>query len=85
MGGFELVVETQEHDHLIRFRLNDAHGSHLAAAQVQIGEADLALWQGVFDTRTYVGRYAGSLLRPGDGHPVTAEQLESEFELSAVW
>jgi len=81
VSQFELVVETQKQDKVIRFRLNDAHGSHLAGAQVKAAERDLAGWQGVFDTRRYVERYAGSQLRPGQTRPVTAEQLLEEIGL----
>lgn len=76
---FELVVEVEDQDHgkegMIRFQLRDAHGNHLAGQQVKITDHHLSQWQGIFDTRDYVARFAGNLIRQGQDKPVTAEQL----------
>jgi tetratricopeptide (TPR) repeat protein len=75
VSQFDLIVETGERDNVVRFRLHDAHGAHLAGAQVKLSDHSLLDWQGVFDTRNYVERYARHLRRPGRTKPVTDEEL----------
>ena len=70
---FALVVEVEDQDHgkegVIRFQLRDAHGNHLAGQQVKISDHHLSQWQGIFDTRDYVARFAGNLIRQGQDKP----------------
>jgi hypothetical protein len=69
---FELTVEPDATDGVVRIRLADGKGRQVAAHQVRLGEPPGLLWEGLFDTRTYVERYEGLNL---EGHPATAEDL----------
>lgn len=75
-------MEVEEQDHgkegVIRLRLQDAQGNPLAGQQVKISNHPVSQWQGIFDTRDYVVRFAGNLMRQGEDIPVTAEQLLDE-------
>ncbi|MCP4664193.1 MAG: hypothetical protein GY856_53090 [bacterium] len=57
---FELDLTTHPDDGLVRFRLRNQDGQHLAAHQVRLVDHGAALWEGLFDTRSHVRRYAGS-------------------------
>ncbi|MGA1411214.1 MAG: CHAT domain-containing protein, partial [Prochlorotrichaceae cyanobacterium] len=61
MSIYALNVDTDVTTGVIRFRLEDEQGVHLAARQVQLSDLTTATWEGLFDTRQYVQRYAGSV------------------------
>ncbi|MFL6293927.1 MAG: hypothetical protein ACJ759_23780, partial [Thermoanaerobaculia bacterium] len=68
-----LDVRTDPDSDVIRLRLTDEHDRQLGANQVRLSEHSAALWQGLFDTRSYVDTYADSV-RFTD-RPATAEDL----------
>jgi tetratricopeptide (TPR) repeat protein len=79
MLEYELSVEPDEKTRLIRLRLTDQDGVHCGSHQVVLAEHSIRLWEGLFDTRRYVERYTGSLLRDGASVPDTAEDLVNEL------
>ncbi|HEX5714918.1 MAG TPA: CHAT domain-containing protein, partial [Thermoanaerobaculia bacterium] len=70
---FVLDVGTDPDSDIVRLRLTDDQDNHLGANQVRLGEHSTALWQGLFDTRSFVDTYANSV-RFTD-QPATAEDL----------
>lgn len=75
LRDFELHIATEPAEGVAKFRLSDRHGTHLAASQIKLVDHPPSLWEGLFDTRRYVKRYAGNLLLPGQTQPATAEAL----------
>ena len=71
--AFALDVVTDPDEGVVRLRLTDEHGGHLGANQVRLAEHKEALWQGLFDTRSFVRTYANSV-RFTD-QPATAAEL----------
>ena len=59
-GGsvFALDVDTDPAAGVVRLRLTDAHERLLGANQVRLADHGAAQWEGVFDTRAFVERYA---------------------------
>ena len=56
---FILHVGTDPDAGVVRLRLTDEHGNRqLGANQVRLAEHRASQWQGLFDTRAYVDRYA---------------------------
>jgi hypothetical protein len=55
--AFTLDVGTDPAAGMVRLRLNDRTGQ-VGANQVEVRQHSPALWQGLFDTRAYVRRYA---------------------------
>lgn len=72
---FTLNVETDAAAEIARFKLQDEHGRHLAANEVKLGDHGAAKWEGLFDTRRHVDRYAHDLIREGQDKPETADQM----------
>jgi hypothetical protein len=72
---FELIVVTDAERKIVRLRLQNEQGQHLAANEVRLGDHSPLMWEGLFDTRRHVGRDEGSLLPQGQDRPTTAEQL----------
>ncbi|HEY2294282.1 MAG TPA: CHAT domain-containing protein [Thermoanaerobaculia bacterium] len=58
---------------VVRLRLTDEHGRQLGAHQVRLAEHKAALWQGLFDTGSFVRTYANSMRFTG--RPATAAEL----------
>ncbi|HWM92600.1 MAG TPA: CHAT domain-containing protein [Thermoanaerobaculia bacterium] len=59
---FVLDVRTDPESDIVRLRLTDEPGNtHLGANQVRLSEHSSALWQGLFDTRSFVDTYANSV------------------------
>lgn len=56
MADFELIAETEPGKDVIRFRLHDRDGVLQGAHQVRVSELDRELWNGLLDTRAYLGR-----------------------------
>lgn len=71
--AFELAVATDPGAGVIHLRLLDGDGCQVAAHQVRLADHAAALWEGLFDTRAHVERYAGGT-RFTD-HPATPEEL----------
>ena len=69
---FELRLETQPAKRTARLTLT-AEGRQLPTHEVRLDDHRPALWEGLFDTRSYVGRYAGSTVVTD--HPATADDL----------
>jgi hypothetical protein len=72
---YELVLTTEPADNLVRLRLLDADGIQLAAQVVRLAQHGAAVWEGLFDTRRYVERYAGNVRLDDQQAPATAAQL----------
>ncbi|ETX04231.1 MAG: hypothetical protein ETSY2_29940 [Candidatus Entotheonella gemina] len=72
---YELIVNTDSDANLVRLRLRDENGVQQAAHQVRLGDHSVADWEGLFDTRRYVGRYKGSLLWGDQAKPATEAQV----------
>jgi hypothetical protein len=58
---YVLIVDTDQDQKLAAFRLYNEHGQQLAFHQIKLSEHSPALWEGLFDTRRYIKRYAGNL------------------------
>jgi hypothetical protein len=56
---FILNVKTFPKEYRAQFTLTDSDKVHLAASEVKLKEFDPALWEGLFNMRDYVRRYAG--------------------------
>ncbi|MEA2559987.1 MAG: hypothetical protein QOH06_1491 [Acidobacteriota bacterium] len=69
---FVLDVRTDPDSDIVRLHLTDGN-NHLGANQVRLSEHSSALWQGLFDTRSFVDTYADSV-RFTD-RPATAADL----------
>ncbi|MCX4239723.1 CHAT domain-containing protein [Paraliomyxa miuraensis] len=76
MPTYELVVQTAQEEHAAILRLVGPKGNELHRREVR-PRGD-ARWQGLFDTRSYVERFAGSL-RGVDGRMRTADDLLEEL------
>jgi len=72
--NFELILETQPKEDIVRLRLLDEDGVQLAASLVELRKQSRAKWEGLFDTRRYVELYAGAL-------PKTEGQILDEIGL----
>ena len=70
---FHLDVTTEPDDAVVRLRLRDDDGRHLASHIVRLADHSPALWEGLFDTRAHVARYAGSTRFTAE--PATPEDL----------
>jgi tetratricopeptide (TPR) repeat protein len=81
MQHFELHVETDPEQGIVRLRLLDQHAKHLASSQVKLADHSGALWQGLFDTRTYVDRYTGSLRQDANAQPKTPNEILADLGL----
>jgi len=68
-----LDVTTDQDARVVRLNLRDDDGRHLDAHAVRLGDYPPALWEGLFDTRAHVNRYAGGT-RFTD-RPATADDL----------
>jgi tetratricopeptide (TPR) repeat protein len=79
--NFELILETQPKEDIVRLRLLDQHGVQLAASLVELRKQSPAMWEALFDTRGYVERYAGALLDDSEGQPRTEGQILDEIGL----
>ena len=72
---YELAVETEPKERIVRFRLKNEGGKQVGANQVVLGEHSRALWEGLFDTRRYVELYRGRTLEDGTKVGDTAEEI----------
>jgi hypothetical protein len=52
---------------------------HLASRRLRLTDLPQSLWEGLFDTRGYVARYAGSLRRAEGAVPISAEELLADL------
>jgi len=76
MANYALTVDTDANQKVARFKLsNTTTGQHLASHEVVLHDHSIALWEGVFDTRRYIERYAGAMIFDGQTEPATAEML----------
>jgi hypothetical protein len=78
MLEYELSVETDEKTRVVRLRLTDPDGVHCGSHRVMLADHPASRREVRFDTRRYVERYAGSLLRDDASAPDTAENLLDE-------
>jgi hypothetical protein len=76
---FVLDVHTEPEEHRATLRLQDGAGVHLEAQEVRLADHKPSLWEGVFDTREHVERYAGVLRPTGHTEPLTAEELLAQI------
>lgn len=58
--SFKLFVDPDASAESVRFRLLDADGVQVGAHRVVSAEHAASFWEGLFDTRMHVARYAGS-------------------------
>jgi hypothetical protein len=56
-----LDVGTDADEGIVRLRLTDENDRQLGANQVRLADHSAALWQGLFDLRSYVDTYADSV------------------------
>lgn len=75
MAEFRLIVETDARNHRAEFRLLDESGAQLGYQAVSLPDHGLSYWEGLFDTRRYVDRYAGNTQWEGSDHPATKEEI----------
>jgi hypothetical protein len=69
---FHLDVDPDATAGVVHLRLTDEQRRQLGAHQVRLADHGAALWQGLFDTRSYVRYYTGVHVT---GQPATAEDL----------
>jgi hypothetical protein len=77
MPPFILDVETDAAAGAASVRLSNSDGVHLGAQQVHLAEHALSHWDSLFDTRAYVRRYAGNLVR--GNQQATDEELLADI------
>lgn len=75
MAEFRLIVETDAANHRAEFRLVDEGGAQLGYQAVALPDHGLSYWEGLFDTRRYVDRYAGNTRWEGSDHTATKEEI----------
>jgi tetratricopeptide (TPR) repeat protein len=77
MAEYELHVETASQHKVARLKLFHSDGRLVenGSNEIALPEHSSALWEGLFDTRRYIERYAGSMILDGHAEPATAEQL----------
>jgi tetratricopeptide (TPR) repeat protein len=79
--NFELLIETEPKQAIARLRVMDEHGAQLAASLVEFQKQSAARWEGLFDTRSHVQRYAGVLRETPKATPKTEEEILGEIGL----
>jgi tetratricopeptide (TPR) repeat protein len=72
---FELNVDADAAQKVVRLKLKHEDGRHLAANEVKLADHRPVLWEGIFDTRRHVTRDARHLILEGQTQPATADQL----------
>jgi len=72
---YELIVETIAEQNAVRLRLLNEHGVFQAANELNLTDHRAALWEGLFDTRSHVDRYEGSLKWEGAEQPESDKQI----------
>jgi tetratricopeptide (TPR) repeat protein len=72
---FELNVETDAAQGIVRLKLKDEHGRHLASNEVRLADHQPVMLEGIFDTRRHVVRDARHLRPEGHTEPTTADEL----------
>jgi len=72
---YELIVETIAEQKAVRLRLLNEHGVFQAANELNLADHRAALWEGLFDTRSHVDRYEGSLKWEGAEQPESDKQI----------
>jgi tetratricopeptide (TPR) repeat protein/NAD(P)-dependent dehydrogenase (short-subunit alcohol dehydrogenase family) len=77
MAEYELRVETDSDQKVARLKLFHSDGRLVenGSNEITLPEHSSALWEGLFDTRRYIGRYERSMRPDGQTEPATAEQL----------
>ena len=71
---YNLTVETEPEAKVARLTLTDDAGVQKGANLVRMAEHPLSLWEGLFDTRRHVDRYAESMLDDED-QEITDERI----------
>ena len=61
MPLFVLDVDLIPGRRALSLRLSDEHGRHVGASQVRLDDHPAAVWEGLFDVRGYLRRFAGGL------------------------
>jgi len=72
---FVLDVDRIPGHRAVTCRLSDEHGRHLGASQVRLDDHPAGLWEGLFDVRGYLRRFAGGLRLEDKAGPATAGEL----------
>jgi len=72
---FVLDVDVIPGRRALALRLSDEHGRHLGASQVRLDDHPASVWEGLFDARGYVRRFAGKLKLEGKAEPATPGDL----------
>src|SRR5262245_39210277 len=75
MVVYALDVVTDPKAMTATLKLKDVHEIFLAGNEVKLADHEASLWEGLFDTRRHVRRYAEHSLPDGQTTPATAEQL----------
>jgi hypothetical protein len=79
MLEYELSVEPDENERVVRLRLRDSNGVHRGSHQVKLAEHPVWRWEALFDTQRYIDRYTGELLLEGASVPATAEEILADL------
>jgi len=77
--NYILNVDTDIDAGAIRLQLQDGDGVQLAAQQLLLSDLSAATWEGLFDTRRYVQRYASAKQSDKSSPQPTAAQLLAEL------
>ncbi len=78
---FDLHVSTDREALTAALQLTDAAGNHLAWREVRLADHPRSRWEGLFDLRGYVQRYAGNLHPLGEDEPLDEEDLLRELSV----
>jgi tetratricopeptide (TPR) repeat protein len=75
----DLYVRTDSAELTADLRLQDAASTHLAWRQVRLKDHPASRWEGLFDLRRYVRRYAGNVHPLNEGVPLDETGLVREL------
>ena len=75
MTSFALRVDASEEMQAARLSLRNVRDRTLAEHEVALSRHSPAMWEGLFDTQNYVGRYAGNVILGRGKRAATGEQL----------
>jgi len=75
----KLQLDTDPAQGLVRLRLLDDHERQLGDHQVRLSDHSPSIWQGLFDTRRHVQRYAGNRRAEGRDSPQTEAEVLAEL------
>jgi len=80
---YTIQVDTNPSENLVTLRLHDAAGKQIGHQQVKLADRAPSLWEGLFDLRRHVDRYATRPFRPPREQNDVADDSRPEGETAA--